>query len=159
MEVKNGFISNSRYLSNTLNHDGRKIFSRQFIATCSRRVVTPKGSLVRESYPKWPKQFRLRIYDKLPRYVLLCFLGVCWRMGCRLKRGLTARVLVRTIMDGSTAVMTLGTATGVCVCVIRSIMKNWKIGPNKPLCSNPFCKWFWSGLWVLKHLLTGYLER
>ena len=28
-----------------------------------------------------------------------------------------------------------------------------------PLCSNPFCKWFWSGFWVPKHLLTGYLEH
>ena len=22
--------------------------------------------------------------------------------------------------------------------------------------SNPFCKWFWNGFWVPKHLLTGY---
>ena len=26
-------------------------------------------------------------------------------------------------------------------------------------CSNPFCKWFWNGLWVPKHLLTVYLEQ
>ena len=32
-------------------HDSR----RQFIATCSRRLVTPKGTLVKEFYPKWPK--------------------------------------------------------------------------------------------------------
>ena len=31
--------------------------------------------------------------------------------------------------------------------------------PDMPLCSNPFCKWFWSGLWVPKHLLKGYLEH
>ena len=28
-----------------------------------------------------------------------------------------------------------------------------------PWCSNPFCKWFWSGFWVPKLLLTGYLEH
>ena len=28
-----------------------------------------------------------------------------------------------------------------------------------PLCSNPFCKWFWSGFWVPKHLLAGHLEH
>ncbi len=28
-----------------------------------------------------------------------------------------------------------------------------------PLCSNPSCKWFWSGFWVPKHLLIGYLEH
>ena len=27
------------------------------------------------------------------------------------------------------------------------------------LCSNPFCKWFWSGFWIPKRLLTGYLEH
>lgn len=27
-----------------------------------------------------------------------------------------------------------------------------------PLCSDPFCRWFWSGFWVSKHLLTAYLE-
>ena len=31
-------------------------------------------------------------------------------------------------------------------------------GTSIPLCSNPFCKWFWSGFWVPNHLLTGYLE-
>ena len=31
------------------------IRARQFIATYSRRVVTPNGSLVTESYPKWLK--------------------------------------------------------------------------------------------------------
>ena len=28
-----------------------------------------------------------------------------------------------------------------------------------PLCSNPFCKWFWSGFGVPKHLLKRYLEH
>ena len=28
-----------------------------------------------------------------------------------------------------------------------------------PLCSNPFCTWFWSGFWVPKHLLKRYLEH
>ena len=28
-----------------------------------------------------------------------------------------------------------------------------------PLCSNPFCKWFWSGFWVPKHFPTVYLEQ
>ena len=28
-----------------------------------------------------------------------------------------------------------------------------------PLCSNPFWKWFGSGFWVPKHLLTGSLEH
>ena len=28
-----------------------------------------------------------------------------------------------------------------------------------PLCSNPFCKGFWSGFWVSKQFLTGYLEH
>jgi len=28
-----------------------------------------------------------------------------------------------------------------------------------PLCSNPFCKWFWSGFWVPKDILTGYLQH
>ena len=36
--------------------------SGQFIATSA----TPKASLVRESYPKWPELW-LRIYSKLPR--------------------------------------------------------------------------------------------
>ena len=27
-----------------------------------------------------------------------------------------------------------------------------------PLCSNPFCKWFWRGCWVPKHLLIWYLD-
>ena len=35
----------------------------QFITTSAE--VTSKGSLVRESYPKWPKKFRLRIYNKI----------------------------------------------------------------------------------------------
>ena len=30
---------------------------------------------------------------------------------------------------------------------------------DTPLCSNPFCKWFWSWFWVPKHLLTGYLKH
>ncbi len=34
-----------------------------------------------------------------------------------------------------------------------------KIKTTTPLCSNPFCKWFWSGFWVPRHLLTGHLEH
>ena len=30
------------------------VWEGEFIATCSRRLVTPKGSLLRESYLKWP---------------------------------------------------------------------------------------------------------
>ena len=33
------------------------------------------------------------------------------------------------------------------------------VGIFVPLGSNPFCKWFRSGFWVPKHLLTGYLEH
>ena len=33
------------------------------------------------------------------------------------------------------------------------------VGIFVPVCSNPFCKWFWSGFWVPKHLLKGYLEH
>ena len=32
-------------------------------------------------------------------------------------------------------------------------------GSSRPLCSNPFYKWFWNGFWVPKHLLAGYLEH
>ena len=34
-----------------------------------------------------------------------------------------------------------------------------KLKMMMPLCSNPFCRWFWSGFWVPKHLLKGYLEH
>ena len=29
----------------------------------------------------------------------------------------------------------------------------------EPICSDPFCTWFWSGFWEPKHLLIGYLEH
>ena len=42
--------------------------------------------------------------------------------------------------------------------------RNWACKEEKNhvlkfICSNPFCKWFWSGFWVPKHLLTGNLEH
>ena len=29
----------------------------------------------------------------------------------------------------------------------------------EPICSHPFCKWFWSGFWEPINLLIGYLEH
>ena len=49
------------------NTSGGEIFPGNLWATSAE--VTPKGSLVRESYPKWPS-FSLRIYDRLPRFFL-----------------------------------------------------------------------------------------
>ena len=50
---------------------GRTIFAWHFIATYSRRLVTPKGSeKVGESYPKWSKQMRTPT-KKLP---VLCLI-------------------------------------------------------------------------------------
>ena len=44
--------------------------------------------------------------------------------------------------------------------IFRGVWGNKQKQANiSPLCSNHFCKWFWSGFWVPKHLLTGYLEH
>ena len=53
--------------------DGNWMFSRQFIATYLRRVVTPKGSLlVRESDPQNGRNIQVKdLFHKLPR----CFGG------------------------------------------------------------------------------------
>ena len=41
--------------------------SGQIIATCSRRLVTPNGRLVRDSYTQIPETVRLRNCNNLPR--------------------------------------------------------------------------------------------
>ena len=52
--------------------------SRHFIATSSRRLVTPKDSLVRESYPKWPKHSG-------QGFIINCPDGLHWEAGAPIR--------------------------------------------------------------------------
>ena len=42
---------------------------------------------------------------------------------------------------------------------IPNLFNSIQVSDILPIGSNPFCKWFWSGFWVPKHFLTGYLEH
>ncbi len=52
-------------INTTTTFEQKSTLPRQFIATSAE--VTPRGSFGRESNPKWPKKFRLGIYNNLPR--------------------------------------------------------------------------------------------
>ena len=58
-----------------------------------------------------------------------------------------------------TNVFQMGRNHQLVLVVSESVARLPSIDVKPLMLTAPSCKWFWSGFWVPKHLLTGYLEH